>query len=230
MPWLRSLPLPALMVGLATLVATGWWAKSLAMGLALGLGAMLLTAQLLRGRQAGQLAAERAAVSRLLEQVSPMSRAGMPLLAAMAACSQRSPHPGPQALALSLQGLSAGQPAEMAARRVQAWPLSNLTYRLCLVHREQGGTPEGFLLAFRNALSMAEDLAKKRNLALIQIRWQANIMTAFFFLVLVASAARAGPLFASLLGTDEGRLMVTLSAALVVWGRVSLNLISEAMK
>ena len=85
-------------------------------------------------------------------------------------------------------------------------------------------------MAFREALGMAEVLAKKRNLALIQIRWQANIMTAFFFLVLLASAARAGPLFASLLATDEGRLMVTLSASLVIWGRVSLNLISDAMK
>ncbi|MDO8379274.1 type II secretion system F family protein [Phenylobacterium sp.] len=230
MSWLRSLPGPALMAGVVALGATAWWAKSLPMGLAVGLGVLILVVQLLRGRQATQLAAERAAVSRLLEQVSPMSRAGMPLLAAMAACSQGSSHPGPQALALALQGLSAGQPAETAARGVEAWPLSNLTYRLCLVHREQGGAPEGFLKAFRDALGMAEDLAKKRNLALIQIRWQANIMTAFFFLVLLASAARAGPLFASLLATDEGRLMVTLSAALVIWGRVSLNLISEAMQ
>lgn len=230
MSWLRALPWPALMVGLVALSATAWWAKSLLMGLVLGLGALILMTQLLRGRQANMVAAERAAVARLMEQVSPISRSGTPLLAAMATCAQGSPHPGPQALAQALQGLSTGQPEAIAARWVEAWPLSNLTYRLCLVHREQGGVPEGFLMAFREALGMAEDLAKKRNLALIQIRWQANIMTAFFFLVLLASAARAGPLFASLLATDEGRLMVTLSASLVIWGRVSLNLISDAMK
>ena len=200
------------------------------MGIVVGLGLLCLVAQIVKGRKDDLLSAERAATARLLEQVTPLARSGMPLLSAIADCARDSSHPGPKALALALQGLASGRPAESVGRTVAAWPLSNLTYRLCLIHREQGGAPDGFLRAFRNSLSMAEDLAKKRHLALIQIRWQANIMTAFFFVVLAASAARAGPLFASLLATDEGHLMTTLSAALVIWGRVFLNLVSEAMQ
>ncbi len=230
MSWLRNLPGLAVLVGLLALGVVTWWAKSLPMGIALGIGLLILVTQILQDRKADLLAAERAAVARLLEQVSPLARSGVPLLQAVTSSAQRADHPGLQALGQALSGLAAGRPAEAAALGVAAWPLSNLTYRLCLVHREQGGTPDGFLRAFRNALGMADDLAKKRNLALIQIRWQANIMTAFFFVVLAASAARAGPLFAALLATDEGRLMTTLSAALVVWGRVILNLISEAMQ
>ena len=230
MSWLRNLPTPALLAGILAFAATAWWAKSLMMGGAVGIGLLVLVAQILQGRAEDLLAAERAGIARLLEQVSPLARAGMPLLGAVSTRAQTSSHPGLQALARALDALASGIPADTAARGVADWPLSNLTYRLCLVHREQGGSPDGFLAAFRNALGMADDLAKKRNLALIQIRWQANIMTAFFFVVLGFSAFRAGPLFAALLSTDEGRLMTTISAALVIWGRVSLNVISEAMQ
>jgi Flp pilus assembly protein TadB len=208
-------------------VGATWWANSVLIGVAVGAGMWIMLVQVLAARRRNRLAAERGAILALIDRVSPLTRSGIGLDAAVATATARSDQPGHQALNRALAASTVGQQTELARRALKAWPLSNLTYRLCLVHREQGGSPEGFLRAFRNSLGMAEDLAKKRRLALIQIRWQANIMTVFFFIVLLASVANAAPFFSALIETEEGRFLSGISGSLVIWGRVVLNVIEE---
>lgn len=208
-------------------VGATWWANSVLIGVAVGAGVWIMLVQVLAARRRNRLAAERGAILALIDRVSPLTRSGVGLDAAVATATARSDLPGHQALNRALAASTVGQQTQLARRALKAWPLSNLTYRLCLVHREQGGSPEGFLRAFRNSLGMAEDLAKKRRLALIQIRWQANIMTVFFFIVLLASVANAAPFFSALIETEEGRFLSGISGSLVIWGRVVLNVIEE---
>lgn len=208
-------------------VGATWWANSVLIGVAVGAGMWIMLVQVLAARRRNRLAAERGAILALIDRVSPLTRSGIGLDAAVATATARSDQPGHQALNRALAASTVGQQTELARRALKAWPLSNLTYRLCLVHREQGGSPEGFLRAFRSSLGMAEDLAKKRRLALIQIRWQANIMTVFFFIVLLASVANAAPFFSALIETEEGRFLSGISGSLVIWGRVVLNVIEE---
>lgn len=208
-------------------VGATWWANSVLIGVAVGAGMWIMLVQFLAARRRNRLAAERGAILALIDRVSPLTRSGIGLDAAVATATARSDQPGHQALNRALAASTVGQQTELARRALKAWPLSNLTYRLCLVHREQGGSPEGFLRAFRSSLGMAEDLAKKRRLALIQIRWQANIMTVFFFIVLLASVANAAPFFSALIETEEGRFLSGISGSLVIWGRVVLNVIEE---
>ena len=208
-------------------VGATWWANSLLIGLVIGVGMLIMLVQFLAARRRNQLAVERGSILALIDRVSPLTRSGIGLDAAVATATAKSDQPGHQALNRALTASTVGQQTELAQRDLRAWPLSNLTYRLCLVHREQGGSPEGFLRAFRSSLGMAEDLAKKRRLALIQIRWQANIMTVFFFIVLLASVANAAPFFSALIETEEGRFLSGISGSLVIWGRVVLNVIEE---
>lgn len=208
-------------------VGATWWANSVLIGVAVGAGMWIMLVQILAARRRNRLAAERGAILALIDRVSPLTRSGIGLDAAVATATARSDQPGHQALNRALAASTVGQQTELARRALKAWPLSNLTYRLCLVHREQGGSPESFLRAFRSSLGMAEDLAKKRRLALIQIRWQANIMTVFFFIVLLASVANAAPFFSALIETEEGRFLSGISGSLVIWGRVVLNVIEE---
>ncbi len=204
-----------------------WWTDSLMIGLLISVGVLIMLLQFVAAGRRNQLAIERAAILALIDRVSPLTRSGIALDAAVAASTARSDLAGDRALNRALAAGAVGHRADQAQQDLTAWPLSNLTYRLCLVHREQGGSPEGFLRAFRGSLGMAEDLAKKRRLALIQIRWQANIMTVFFFTVLLASVANAAPFFSALIETDEGRFLSGISGSLVIWGRVVLNLIEE---
>lgn len=208
-------------------VGATWWANSLLIGVVIGVGMLIMLVQFLAARRRNQLAVERGSILALIDRVSPLTRSGIGLDAAVATATAKSDQPGHQALNRALTASTVGQQTELAQRDLRAWPLSNLTYRLCLVHREQGGSPEGFLRAFRSSLGMAEDLAKKRRLALIQIRWQANIMTVFFFIVLLASVANAAPFFSALIETEEGRFLSGISGSLVIWGRVVLNVIEE---
>ena len=208
-------------------VGATWWANSLLIGLVIGVGMLIMLVQFLAARRRNQLAVERGSILALIDRVSPLTRSGIGLDAAVATATAKSDQPGHQALNRALTASTVGQQTELAQRDLRAWPLSNLTYRLCLVHREQGGSPEAFLRAFRSSLGMAEDLAKKRRLALIQIRWQANIMTVFFFIVLLASVANAAPFFSALIETEEGRFLSGISGSLVIWGRVVLNVIEE---
>ena len=212
---------------IASGVGATWWANSLLIGLVIGVGMLIMLVQFLAARRRNQLAVERGSILALIDRVSPLTRSGIGLDAAVATATAKSDQPGHQALNRALTASTVGQQTELAQRDLRAWPLSNLTYRLCLVHREQGGSPEGFLRAFRSSLGMAEDLAKKRRLALIQIRWQANIMTVFFFIVLLASVANAAPFFSALIETEEGRFLSGISGSLVIWGRVVLNVIEE---
>lgn len=208
-------------------VGATWWANSVLIGVVIGVGMLIMLLQFLAARRRNQLAVERGSILALIDRVSPLTRSGIGLDAAVATATAKSDQPGHQALNRALAASTVGQQTELAQRNLRAWPLSNLTYRLCLVHREQGGSPEGFLRAFRSSLGMAEDLAKKRRLALIQIRWQANIMTVFFFIVLLASVANAAPFFSALIETEEGRFLSGISGSLVIWGRVVLNVIEE---
>ena len=208
-------------------VGATWWANSVLIGVVIGVGMLIMLVQFLAARRRNQLAVERGSILALIDRVSPLTRSGIGLDAAVATATAKSDQPGHQALNRALTASTVGQQTELAQRDLRAWPLSNLTYRLCLVHREQGGSPEGFLRAFRSSLGMAEDLAKKRRLALIQIRWQANIMTVFFFIVLLASVANAAPFFSALIETEEGRFLSGISGSLVIWGRVVLNVIEE---
>lgn len=227
MPGLRNISFLTWPAAMLSGVAATWWTNSLLIGLVIGLGMLIMLVQVVAARRRNQLAVERGSILALIDRVSPLTRSGIALDAAVATSTARSDLPGHQALNRALTATTVGQQTDRARRDLRAWPLSNLTYRLCLVHREQGGSPEGFLRAFRSSLGMAEDLAKKRRLALIQIRWQANIMTVFFFIVLLASVANAAPFFSALIETEEGRFLSGISGSLVIWGRVVLNLIEE---
>lgn len=227
MPGRGNISFLAWPVAMLSGVAATWWTSSLLIGLVIGAGMLAMVIQIMAARRRNQLAVERGSILALIDRVSPLTRSGIALDAAVATSTARSDQPGHQALNRALTATTVGRQTDRARRDLRAWPLSNLTYRLCLVHREQGGSPEGFLRAFRSSLGMAEDLAKKRRLALIQIRWQANIMTVFFFIVLLASVANAAPFFSALIETEEGRFLSGISGSLVIWGRVVLNLIEE---
>lgn len=227
MPDRRSLLFLVWPAAMVSGVGATWWTNSVFIGVVVGAGIWIMLVQFLAARRRNRLAAERSAILALIDRVSPLTRSGIGLDAAVATATARSDQPGHQALNRALTASTVGQQTKLAHRALKAWPLSNLTYRLCLVHREQGGSPEAFLRAFRNSLGMAEDLAKKRRLALIQIRWQANIMTVFFFIVLLASVANAAPFFSALIETEEGRFLSGISGSLVIWGRVILNVIEE---
>ncbi|WP_374347903.1 type II secretion system F family protein [Phenylobacterium sp.] len=220
----------ALVVAVIGGIALGFWGGAPLMGLIFGVGLFALVAQFIQARRAAQLSAERTHVRGLLEQATPLARSGVPLDQAISRAVAMDRFPGGVALDAALRANSAGRPDGPAQADLARWPLSQLVFQLYLVHRDNGGDPTRFLRAFRNALGMADDLAKKKQLALLQIRWQANMITLFFFIVLGFSVANAGVFYAALLGTEEGRSLTSISACLVTFGRVVLNYLARTME
>lgn len=208
-------------------VLAGLWSGVAPLGLALGLGGGLLIGQVLHQRRDAGEARDRDQVRRLIETAAPLARAGMSLDAALRRAARAASGPGASVLADGLSAQAVGRSVDMEAFR--PYPYTTLLFELLRLHREQGGDPQPFLTAYRTALGMSEDLAKKKQLALTQIRWQANVITVFFFLVLGFSAAHAGVFVSALLESPDGRWMTTLAATLVIWGRVALNGLARTM-
>lgn len=211
-------------------VGLGFWSQAPLLGLIFGIGAFVLIAQIMQQRRSAQLGDERTNVRQLLEQATPLARSGVPLETALGRAAARLDYPGGIALTAALAANAAGRFGGRIEAALRQWPLSELVFQLYLVHRENGGDPTRFMEAFRGSLGMADDLAKKKQLALLQIRWQANMITLFFFLVLGLSIVNAGVFYAALLGTEEGRTLTTISACLVTWGRVVLNVLARSME
>lgn len=206
------------------------WCGAIPLGGLFGAGVYVLICQYLASRTTEVLRRERDCIRLVLDRMLPLARSGVAMDQALATSAAGLDFDSARLLQGALQSVSAGQAPESAAKRLTGWPLTGLTFQLFLIHRENGGNPTGFIEAFRRALSMADDLAKKKQIALIQIRWQANIITLFFFLVLLASVAHAGVFFSALLSTEEGKIITSISANLVVWGRVILNLLARTME
>ncbi|ALL13087.1 hypothetical protein [Caulobacter henricii] len=225
-----QLRLDALGVGVLIGLLAGLWCGSIPLGVIVGLGIFVLFGQILAARRNTRLAEERLEVRRLLERVTPLARTGMPLETAFINASKDVSFAGCQALAFALRAGMAGRLDSRAGQALERWPYCDLVYQLILIHRENGGDPSRFLEAYRGALGLVDDLAKKKQIALVQIRWQANIITIFFFLVVAFSFSQAGVYLAALVQTDYGRSLTIVSASLVVWGRVVLNGLARTME
>lgn len=221
---------PAVVVAMLVAVASWFWAEQPWISLALSVGAGVLTLQTMAEWRRQTVAEERGAVLDLLRETSPLIAAGETLQAAVLAAARHSTAPAVAALRTSLERVSVGQVVERAAAATRRWPLANLLFRLILFQRDQGGDPAPLVAALRRRLELSADLARKRDLALIQIQWQANAITVFFLIVLGAAVLRAGPFLTALIETIEGRGLVAGSAALVIWGRVALSRLAERLQ
>jgi len=216
----------AVAAGLSGL-AVGIWSGAPLIGLAVGVGGFLLIGQIIATRREAAEGLDREHVRRVIEEAAPLTRTGTPLETALIRAARLVGGAGGQALAEVLSHSAAGRAVPEGA--LSAYPYSQLVFQLWRIHREQGGDPSAFLNAYRTSLGMSEDLARKKQLALTQIRWQANVITVFFFLVLAFSFFHASVFISALLENPETRWMTALSACLVIWGRVVLNGLARTM-
>ena len=218
------------LVGLVSAALAWFWTEQWLIAGAVGAGAMLLTRQTLTSWSQGRLSDERAAILGLLHEVSPLLASGEAFPSALAAVARQASHPAATALAGALDVVFAGAHGAGKGAPPAQWPLANLLFQLTLFHRVQGGDPGHMVAALTQRLELTAELARRRDLALIQIQWQANAITLFFGLVLVAGLIRAGPFITALIETAEGRSFVGVSAGLVIWGRIVLNRLAELLE
>lgn len=220
----------AAVVAITVAVLSWFWAEQPWISLALSLGAAVLTLQTVADWRRQTVAEERLAVLELLREASPLISAGESLQTAVQAAARHATASPVVALRTSLQRISVGQTIAKAAEAIERWPLLSMLFRLIVFQRDQGGDPAPLVAALRRRLELSADLARKRDLALVQIQWQANAITVFFIIVLGAALLRAGPFLTALIETIEGRGLVAGSAALVIWGRVALNRLAERLQ
>lgn len=218
------------LIGLVSAALAWFWTEQWLIAGAVGAGAMLLTRQTLASWSQGRLSDERAAILGLLHEVSPLLASGEAFPSALAAVARQASHPAATALARALDVVSAGAYGAGTGGAPAQWPLANLLFQLTLFHRVQGGDPGHMVASLTRRLELTAELARRRDLALIQIQWQANAITLFFGLVLVAGLIRAGPFITALIETAEGRSFVGVSAGLVIWGRIVLNRLAELLE
>ena len=203
------------------------WSGAPAIGLALGIGGFLLIGQIVALRRQEAEDHDRDHVRRIIEEAAPLARTGIPLETALIRAGRSVGGAGGRALGDVLAQSVAGRAVPDGA--LAAFPYSQLIFQLWRIHREQGGDPSAFLSAYRTSLGMSEDLARKKQLALTQIRWQANVITVFFFVVLAFSFFHASVFISALLENPETRWMTALAGCLVIWGRVVLNGLARTM-
>ena len=215
------------------LVAGGlawFWTEQWLIAGAVGLGAAFLVLQTLRSWAQERLSDERAAILALLHDVNPLLATGETFPSALSAVARQGSHPAALALASALDVEFAGARSAPSATSTARWPLASLLFQLTLFQRAQGGDPFPMVASLTRRLELTAELARRRDLALIQIQWQANAITLIFGLVLVAGLIRAGPFITALIETAEGRSFVGVSAALVIWGRIILNRLAELLE
>lgn len=222
--WLASL------VGLGVATLAWFWTGQWLIACAVGGGSMILTLQTMQSWNLGRLSDERAVVLGLLDEVSPLLASGESFPSALSAVARQASHPAAIALAKALHIAFAGAQGTGPGLPPARWPLANLLLQLALFHRAQGGDPRSMIASLTRRLELTAELARRRDLALIQIQWQANAITLFFGIVLVAGVIRAGPFITALIETAEGRSFVGVSAALVIWGRIVLNRLAEMLE
>ncbi len=229
----RTEPRTYILAAGAGLVLTtlAWlWTEQWLIAMAVGLGAAVLVLQTLISWSRERLSDERAAILELLQEVSPLLASGEAFSSAIAAVARQGSHPATKALANALDVVFAGAHGHGTGLPPSRWPLANLLFQLTLFQRTQGGDPGYMVASLTRRLELTAELARRRDLALIQIQWQANAITLFFGIVLVAGVIRAGPFITALIETAEGRGFVGISAALVIWGRIVLNRLAEMLE
>jgi Flp pilus assembly protein TadB len=217
-------------IGLAATTLAWFWTEQWLIAMAVGAGAAVLTFQTLTSWSQERLSDERTAVLGLLHEVSPLLASGEAFPSALAAVARQGSHPAATALASALDLVFAGAQGSGTGMPPARWPLANLLFQLTLFQRTQGGDPGHMVASLTRRLELTAELARRRDLALIQIQWQANAITLFFGIVLVAGVIRAGPFITALIESAEGRSFVGVSAALVIWGRIVLNRLAEMLE
>lgn len=222
--------LPGVFVGLVCAILALLCTEQWLIAIILGVGATVLTLQIFRSIVQERLSSERKAILELLDDVRPLLASGESFAAALASVARRGQHPAVKALAGALDVVAAGVYRPGSASSPVGWPLANLLFQLTLFHRAQGGDPGAMVASLSTRLELTAELARRRELALIQIQWQANAITLIFGLILLAGIIRAGPFITMLVETVEGRSFVGVSASLVIWGRVVLNRLAEQLE
>lgn len=221
-----------ILIGTLALVSSAaWlWSQSFALAAALGIGAAVATLQTMRGMRARQLSGERRQVIDLLQEVGPLVAAGEALHPAVISVAGKFRDGPVRAIGLALERMQTGMSVTAASSRLKGNPLSVLLFKLVLFQRRNGGDPRWLVDTLRKRLELSAELEQRRELALVQIQWQATAITVIFGLVLVAAFLRAGPLIAALFETGEGRSIVATAAAMILWGRVALTALEESIQ